>query len=91
MHTEKSKILIWLKKAKTSLEKIINMIENDQYCIDIIQQNLAVIWLIKSTNFNLLEWHLWNCFVDAVKSNDQKRLDDMIEEIMKTVKLAQNK
>jgi DNA-binding FrmR family transcriptional regulator len=37
------KSLIALKKAKTSLEKIITMMEEKKYCIDIIQQNLAVI------------------------------------------------
>jgi DNA-binding FrmR family transcriptional regulator len=37
------KSLIALKKAKTSLEKVIKMLEDEKYCIDIIQQNLAVI------------------------------------------------
>jgi DNA-binding FrmR family transcriptional regulator len=40
---DNKKSLIALKKAKTSLEKVIQMIEDDKYCIDIIQQNLAVI------------------------------------------------
>ncbi|MBT3726739.1 metal-sensing transcriptional repressor [bacterium] len=35
--------MISLKKARTSLNNIIDMIENEKYCIDIIQQNLAVI------------------------------------------------
>jgi DNA-binding FrmR family transcriptional regulator len=38
----KNQNLIALKKAKSLLDKIITMIENDQYCIEIIQQNLAV-------------------------------------------------
>jgi CsoR family transcriptional regulator, copper-sensing transcriptional repressor len=37
------KVLIGLKKARTSLDKIIKMVEDDKYCIDIIQQDLAVI------------------------------------------------
>jgi DNA-binding FrmR family transcriptional regulator len=31
------------------------MIEEEKYCIDIIQQNLAVIGLLKSVNIKLLE------------------------------------
>ena len=73
------------------MEKIISMIENEQYCIKVIQQNLAVIWLLKSTNIQLLEDHLWCCFIDAVKSNDKKRQAEMIEEILTIVKTAQNK
>ena len=43
MKPQQEKIIISLKKAKSSLEKIISMIENKQYCIKVIQQNLAVI------------------------------------------------
>lgn len=88
---ENNKTIIWLKKAKTSLDKVIKMVEKENYCIDIIQQNLAIIWLLKSANLSLLEWHLSCCFVDAAKANDKARLDEMIEEIMKIVKIAQNK
>jgi len=83
--------MISLKKARTSLNNIIDMIENEKYCIDIIQQNLAVIWLIKSSNIKLLEWHLSCCFVDAAKNNDKQRLDEMIGEVLTIVKTAQNK
>lgn len=91
MKKTNEKTLISLKKARTLLDKIISMLESDKYCIDIIQQNLAVIWLLKSTNLNLLEWHLSCCFVDAVKSNDKKRQSDMIQEVLTIVKTAQNK
>lgn len=85
------KQLIALKKAKTLLDKIIKMSEKNEYCIDIIQQNLAVIWLLKSVNLTLLEWHLSCCFVDAVKSNNKKKQTEMIDEILTIVKTAQNK
>ncbi|AKH32965.1 Copper-sensing transcriptional repressor CsoR [candidate division SR1 bacterium Aalborg_AAW-1] len=91
MKPQQEKIIISLKKAKSSLEKIISMIENEQYCIKVIQQNLAVIGLLKSTNIQLLEDHLGCCFINAVKSNDKKRQAEMIEEILTIVKTAQNK
>lgn len=67
------------------------MIEAGQYCINVIQQNLAVMWLLKWVNASLLQWHLSHCMVDAVKSNNKKKLDGMIEEVMMIVKTAQNK
>jgi len=88
MTESKKKSLIALKKAKTSIEKIISMIEDDKYCIDVIQQNLAVIWLVKASNQKLLEWHLWCCFVDAAKNNDEKRIWEMTDEILKIIKTA---
>ncbi len=88
---DNKKTLIGLKKARTLLEKIIKMSEDDKYCIDIIQQNLAVIGLIKSANITLLESHLWCCFIDAIKSNNKVKQNKMIDEILKVVKTAQNK
>ena len=85
------KVLIWLKKAKTSLEKIIKMVEEDKYCIDIIQQNLAVIWLLKSANMNLLEGHLNCCVKNAVLSKDDAEVNDKMKELVKIINLAQNK
>jgi DNA-binding FrmR family transcriptional regulator len=85
------KTLIWLKKARTLMDKIIKMEETGAYCIDIVQQNLAVVWLLKSANLNILEWHLKCCFVDAAKSDDKEKLTFMIGEILTIIKTAQNK
>jgi DNA-binding FrmR family transcriptional regulator len=52
---KKNQTIIALKKSRTLLDKIIKMVEVDEYCIDIIQQNLAVIGLMKSVNIKLLE------------------------------------
>ena len=91
MKKNTQKILISMKKSRTLMDKVITMVEEDEYCIDIIQQNLAIIWLLKSSNLNLLEWHLGCCFVDAAKANDGERMNEMIQEILIIVKTAQNK
>lgn len=88
---DNKKAITWIKKAKTLLEKIIKMAESDKYCIDIIQQNLAVIGLMKSANISLLESHLWCCFIDAIKSSNKDKQNKMIDEILRVVKTAQNK
>lgn len=61
MNEHKKKALISIRKAKTSLEKIEKMIEDDKYCGDIIVQNMAAIWLVKSSNNKLIEAFLENC------------------------------
>jgi DNA-binding FrmR family transcriptional regulator len=43
MNEHKKKALISIRKAKSSLEKIEIMIENDEYCGDVIIQNMAAI------------------------------------------------
>lgn len=93
MHSnqQKKKQLIAFKKARSLLDKIITMAEKDEYCIDIVQQNLAVIGLLKNINLHLLDGHLNCCFVDAVKANDKKKMNSMIDEILTIVRTAQNK
>lgn len=91
MAHNKQKVSIALKKALTSLQKVQTMVDDDKYCIDVIQQNLAVIGLLKSVNEQLLEGHLKCCFKTAMQANDQSKQSDMIEELLKVMKTAQKK
>lgn len=91
MSDSKQKTIIALKKANTLTNKIIKMLEDDKYCIDIIQQNLAIIGLLKSANLELLRGHLNCCVKNAVREQDEERLDEMMEELLKVMKTAQNK
>ena len=82
------KALTNLKKAKSHLEKVISMMENGTYCIEVMQQNLAVIGLLKSAHFSIMEGHLNSCFKKAMATNDEKRKQEMIDEILKVSKLS---
>lgn len=82
------KTLVNLRKARSHLEKVIKMIDGEEYCIDIMQQNLAVIGLLRSAHQMLMESHLNSCFKSAMKTNNEKRKQEMIEEILKVSRLA---
>ena len=84
MKRSKQKSLTGLKKAKSLIEKIIEMVEDDEYCIGIMQQNLAAIGLLKSVNQTLMENHLHHCFATAI---NRERKKEMIEEILTVTKL----
>ena len=83
----KKKALIGFKKANSLTAKIINMIENDEYCIDVMQQNLAVIGLLRSAHEMLMENHLNSCFKNAMASKNEKQKQKMTQEILKVTKL----
>jgi len=87
MTIQKEKTLINFKKAQSSLAKIIVMSENNEYCIDIMQQNLAIIGLLKSAHQMLMENHLNTCFKTAMATKNEKRKQEMIGEILKVTKL----
>ncbi len=88
MDKSHAQTLINFKKACSHIKKISTMIEDGEYCVDIMQQNLAVIGLLKSAHVQLMEGHLNSCFKNAINTNNQKRKDQMIEEILKVSRLA---
>ena len=87
MTLQKEKTLINFKKARSLISKIIKMIEAEEYCIDIMQQNLAVVGLLKSAHQMLMENHLNTCFRKAMETKDEKRKQEMTQEILKVTKL----
>ncbi len=80
--------LINFKKAQSHLGNVIEMTENGKYCIDVMQQNLAVIGLLKSAHQLLMENHLNSCFIHAMSTSSQAKKNQMIEEILTVSKLA---
>jgi len=88
MDKKNAQTLVNFKKARSHIDKVIKMIEDGEYCIDVMQQNLAVIGLLKSAHQMLMEGHLNTCFKNAMKTNNETRKQEMIEEILKVSKLA---
>jgi DNA-binding FrmR family transcriptional regulator len=83
----KKKILISLKKSSSLLSKIMGMVEKDHYCIDVMQQNLAVIGLLRSAHEMLMANHLNTCFKSAMAAKNERRKKQMITEILKVINL----
>lgn len=81
--SHKEKLTHRIKIAKGHLEKILQMVENGEYCIDIINQSRAVQNALKEVDYLLLENHLQTCVVDFVKRGEVKK---STEEIMKVFK-----
>jgi len=88
MKSPKETSLVNFKKTRSHIEKIIKMIEKDEYCINIMQQNLAVIGLLKSAHQMLMEGHLNSCFMRAMETSNKKRKQEMVGEILKVSKIA---
>jgi len=85
---DSKEIVIGLKKASTLLTRVIDMTDRGEYCIDIMQQNLAVIGLLKKTHQKLMERHLHTCFLEGMETGSQAKRNDMIEEIQSVIKMG---
>lgn len=81
MELGNKKLLTRLKTARGQIDGIINMIETDRYCIDISNQLLATISLLKSTNKLVLSNHLHHCVKASMKSRNETEVDQKLIEI----------
>ena len=79
----RERILHRLKIARGHLDKVINMVSEDAYCIDVILQSKAVQAGIKEADNLLLENHLKKCVADAMKKGKK---DEAIAEVMNVFK-----
>ena len=59
-----------LKIIEGQVRGLIQMIENETYCIDVITQGSAIKQALSNVEDLLLEKHLAHCVVNQIKSDD---------------------
>ena len=78
MKADHCKVKRQLAIAKGQIDGITKMVDQDVYCIDISNQLLATIALLKRVNNEVISAHLRGCVENA---KDQADLDEKIQEI----------
>jgi DNA-binding FrmR family transcriptional regulator len=76
-------ILHRLKIARGHLDKVIAMVEGDEYCIDIVHQSLAVQAALKKADQALLENHIRHCVAHEVAKGEGKTIADELIGVIK--------
>jgi len=66
-HSEKESHLKRLRRVEGQVRGLQRMVEEDQYCIDILTQVSAATKALQSFSLELLEEHLAHCVVDAAR------------------------
>lgn len=75
----KERILHRLKISNGHLEKVIQMVEEGKYCIDVLHQSQAVQKALSETDRVILENHLNTCVADAIS---KEKKEEVIKELM---------
>ena len=75
----KAKTLKCAKQAQGTLNKVTQMIEDDRYCPEIIQQVDSVIGLLKTAKRELLAGHLDTCVAHQMASNKKKAIAELLK------------
>jgi DNA-binding FrmR family transcriptional regulator len=83
-----TQILNRLKSIEGHVRGIERMVENDDYCIDIVNQILAVQRALKKVNGLVLDQHLHTCVTTAIRGDDPDERERVIDEIMDVFEAA---
>ena len=85
---DKAHLLNRLATIEGHIKGIRKMVEDDQYCVDILRQTYAVRKAIEKLEALILENHLHGCVPEGIKSG---REDAVIEELVQLYNLAGNR
>lgn len=72
-----------LKITRGHLNKVIEMLENDAYCIDILHQSQAVQKALKEIDNLILENHLNTCAADAIQKGEKEKAIAEVMEVFR--------
>ena len=79
----KERVVHRIKISQGHLKKVQQMVEDDEYCIDVIHQSQAIQRALKEIDNLILENHLKGCVSDSIKSGHKA---DAMDEVMNVFK-----
>jgi DNA-binding FrmR family transcriptional regulator len=90
MKNQHSEGLKYLKIAQGNLEASMKMVDDDRYCVDISNQILATIALLKKANTSIITNHMDHCVMEAFNSDDEALKQEKMEEVEMLLKKVIN-
>lgn len=75
-----------LKTVRGQIDGLIKMVEDDRYCIDISNQIMASISILKNVNVEVLNAHLEHCVHQAVDNGNEEDIEEKFNEIENIIK-----
>ena len=90
MDERKVDILRRLKSVEGHVRGIGRMVEEEAYCIDVVNQILAIQRALKKVSSRMLDQHLQNCVTNAMQGTDNSQKEQILEELIQVFE-ASNK
>jgi DNA-binding FrmR family transcriptional regulator len=78
----KQESLTRMKKIEGQIRGVSRMIENEKYCVDILNQIAAVKSALDGVARRIMKRHVESCVADAIL---KKQGEEMIDELMNTI------
>ena len=77
-----------LKTVEGHIRGFQKMLENDEYCIDVIRQIQAVQAALNKVSARILDGHLNSCLMNAVQGDDPEARQQVLNEITEVFETA---
>ncbi len=74
IHSQKDRVIHRLKIVRGQLDRMIEMVENDTYCIDILHNSLSVQKALKKIDGLLMDDHIRHCVVHQAQDGQVEKL-----------------
>lgn len=75
-----------LARIEGQVRAVSRMVDDGEYCVDIITQIQAARSALQSVSKIILEKHLKHCVAGAMEAKDESAIDEKLEEIMTVIK-----
>ena len=70
-----------LRSIQGHVKGIERMVQDDQYCVDVMRQVIATQAAMAKLNELILESHLNSCVIEAVRGNNPQAREKVLQEI----------
>lgn len=75
-----------LNRIEGQVRGIKSMVEDERYCVDILNQVAAIQSALNAFNRELLTNHIKSCVVEDIKQGDEAVVDELCDTIKKLMK-----
>ncbi len=75
-----------LSRIEGQIRGIKRMVEENDYCIDILTQSAAVTAAMNSFNKELLAQHIRTCVADDIRKGNDETIEELVRMIQKLMK-----
>ncbi len=77
--TTQTEVLKRLSYIEGHLRGVRKMVDEGQYCVDVLKQTYAIRRAIEKMEAKMLNGHLHHCVVEGIESGDTAVLDELSE------------
>lgn len=83
----KQDVLLRLRRIEGQIRGLQKMVNEERYCIEIINQITAVCRALEQAGLSVMKRHLESCVADSIKAkNSSEKIRELIETVEKFIK-----